>query len=65
MYQIVHKKNKLIVTTFGLMERCNICNTDVQDVDAHVKSSEHLENLKKVKTMFNSKVYQNDRIGIE
>jgi hypothetical protein len=43
------------------MEHCNICDTDVEDVDAHIRTDEHLANLERTKTMFNSKVYQNDK----
>lgn len=35
------------------MEHCNICNIDVEDVDAHIRMPKHLENLEKIKNMLN------------
>ncbi len=43
------------------MEHCNICNIDVADVDAHIRTSKHLENLEKIKSMFNSKVCEDNQ----
>lgn len=37
---------------------------DVEDVDAHIKTEEHSENLEKMKSMFHSKVYQDDRSAV-
>ena len=43
----------------AIMAHCNICDIDIDDVDvdAHIKTSNHLENLKKIKKMYESKVY--------
>ena len=47
------------------MEHCNRCNIDVEDVDAHIRTSKHLENLGKIKSMFNSTVYRDNKSVIE
>jgi len=47
------------------MEHCNICNIDVEDVDAHILTPKHLENLDKIKNMFKSKVYRDDKSVID
>ncbi len=43
------------------MGHCNICNLDVADVDARIRTPKHLENLGKIKSMFNSKVYRDNK----
>lgn len=47
------------------MEHCNACDADVEDVEAHVKTTEHLQNLEKIKNKFKSKVYGEKRRGID
>ena len=44
------------------MEHCNVCNLDINDPEEHVKSKEHQNNLKRLKSI--SKDYEDDRIGI-
>ena len=48
-----------------MMEHCNICSIDVEDVDAHIRTPKHLENLDKIKNMFKSKVYRDDKSVID
>ena len=47
------------------MEHCNICNIDVEDVDVHIRTPEHLENLEKIKNMFKSKLYGDNKSAID
>ena len=48
------------------MEHCNICNIDVEDVDAHIiMTPKHFENLEKIKNMFKSKVYEDNKSAID
>ncbi len=47
------------------MEHCNACDADVKDVDTHIKTPKHVENLKKLENMFKSKVYQSSKRGID
>lgn len=47
------------------MEHCNICNIDVEDVDAHIRTPKHLENLEKIKNMFKSKLYRDNKSAID
>ena len=47
------------------MEHCNICDIDVDDMDAHIRTPKHLENLGKIKSMFKSRVYEDNKSTID
>lgn len=48
-----------------LLEHCNACNKDMDDVERHIAEPEHLANVEKIKQMFRSKTYEGKRRGID
>ncbi len=47
------------------MDHCNACNVDVEDADVHIRGHEHVENVARIRKMFQSKFYPESRRGID
>jgi hypothetical protein len=47
------------------MEYCNICDEEVNNVNEHINNIKHKNNICKVLSLFNDKIYEDTRVGIE
>ncbi|MEM2856140.1 MAG: hypothetical protein QW416_03470 [Candidatus Nitrosocaldaceae archaeon] len=47
------------------MEYCNACKKEVNDPKEHVESREHKESIERLLHIFDEKIYEDKRVGIE
>ncbi len=57
--------NKSIAISNFMIEYCNICDEEVNNVNEHINTIKHKSNIEKILSLFKDKIYEDNRIGIE